>query len=122
MNKSNLEYAKQYYDWIVKKDLNNINNLLHDAIEFVGPMCAIKGKAEVFSAISGYANIVENIEIIENFSNADKVMLTYILTFQKQKSRAAVMLTFTNNLIKKLDLYYDPTPFLNMRNDIFRDE
>ncbi len=121
MNKSNLDTAKQYYEWIIKKDLNNISNLLHDAIEFTGPMCTIKGKAEVFSAIAGYAKIVEDIEIIENFSNNTKVMLTYLLTFQSQKSRAAVMLTFENNLIKKLDLYYDPTPFLNMRNDIFNE-
>lgn len=121
MNKSNLEYAKQYYDWIVKKDLNNINNLLHETIEFVGPMCTIKGKSEVFSAITGYAKIVEDIEIIDKFSSNDKVMLTYLLTYQGQKSRAAVMLTFANNLIKKLELYYDPTPFLNMRNDIFND-
>ncbi|MGY3804984.1 nuclear transport factor 2 family protein [Pigmentibacter ruber] len=120
MNKSNLEIAKQYYAYIVDKNINKLSSLLHEEVEFVGPMSSIKKKENVLQAIEGYAQIVQNIEIIECFTNGEKVMLTYLLTFQKMTSRAAVQLNFKNRLIEKLELYYDPTPFINFRDRIFR--
>ncbi|WGL60303.1 hypothetical protein QEJ31_01635 [Pigmentibacter sp. JX0631] len=119
MRKSNIELAKQYYAWIVEKNINNLSELLDEEIEFVGPMSSIKKKENVLRAIEGYSQIVQNIEILESFANGEKVLLTYLLTFQNKTSRAAVQLNFKNHLIEKLELYYDPTPFINFRERIF---
>lgn len=119
MNNCNLSVARQYYAWVVKKDISNISRILHEEIEFIGPMSSLRGKAAVFAAIAGYANLVQDIDIIDEYAKNDKVLLTYLLLFQNKRSRAAVQLTFEDHKIRKLELYYDPTPFLSLRNDIF---
>ncbi|WP_186649548.1 nuclear transport factor 2 family protein [Fluviispira vulneris] len=113
MINKNLDMALNYYSFVVQKKINEIEKLLHPDVEFISPIKALHGKENVTPWIADYCNFAQEIEVRAKFSHDDQVMLAFDLTSVAGKSRAAVLMTFLNQSIKKIELFFDASPFLN---------
>jgi len=89
---------------------------LHPDIHFVAPMGESTGKEAVLEAVKRFLTVIKKIEIREKFGYDDKVMLVYDLIYGESSTlcRTAVLMNFENNLILKLELFYDARPFGNL--------
>ena len=110
----NMETAIRYYQWIVLKDVLKIETVLHANVTLNTPMGSCIGKENVLNAVEKYSQIVKKIEIKEKMSRENKVMLVYTLLSDVGETQTAVLLTFVDYLIFKIELFYDPQPFLKI--------
>lgn len=120
----NLNLAEVYYGALLSKDFNKMSNCLHEEVDFVGPLAAIKGKEHVVLAAKNLSNLIKDIHIRAKFSAQNQIMFAYDFLFPKPIGclRAAVLMNFTDNLISKIELFYDGAPFLESANKIFKDK
>ena len=62
-----------------------------------------------------------DIKIRSKFAHQNQIMLAYDFMFPQAfgKLRAAVLMEFTNQLISKIELFYDGRPFEDKKSEIF---
>ncbi len=123
-NDNNLEIAESYYSFMLKKDFDTMESYLHDNVHFVGPLAEMHGKDAVVSAAKNLSQILQDICIRSKFKSHDQIMFAYDFMFPELigKLRAAVLMEFTDQLISKIELFYDGIPFVEKRNEIFESE
>ena len=94
---------------------------LHTDIEFIGPLSNMKGRKPVAEAARNLSSILHNIEIRSRFSDGNQIMLAYDFMFPEPigKLRAAVLMNFKENLIARIELFYDARPFEERKSEIF---
>jgi hypothetical protein len=113
MQHNNLELAESYYTAMNNKDLSSMGKCLHDNISFLGPLAEITGKDAVLTAVSNLLPLFKAVTIRAKFSSDDKVMVAYDLdcTVPIGVLRIAALLTFENDLISRMELFFDARPF-----------
>ncbi len=109
----NLKSAENYYGSMLKKDFDTMARYLHQNVEFIGPLSKAHGKAEVIEAAKSFSNALLDISIRSRFACDDRIVLIYDLTFSasSEKLPAAVMMNFTDNLISRIEVFYDTKLF-----------
>jgi hypothetical protein len=117
----NLSLAESYYNAMLAKDFDKMASYLHDNVHFIGPLAEIHGKEAVASAAKNFGRILQDIQIRSRFVAGDQIMFAYDMIVPEPigKFRAAALMEFTDQLIAKIELFYDASPFQEKKNEIF---
>jgi hypothetical protein len=120
-NNNNLATAINYYHAMVQKNFDAMASYLHKDVLFIGPLSNMSGKDAVVSAAKNLSQILGDIKIRTKFASHNQIMLAYDFMFPDPigKLRAAVLMTFTDQLISEIELFYDARPFEEKKNEIF---
>ena len=118
---NNLKSAKNYYKAMLAKDFDKMASYLHDNVHFIGPLAEMHGKEAVVSVAKNFGGILQDIQIRSRFSSGNQIMFAYnmIVPAPIGKFRAAVLMEFTDQLISKIELFYDASPFEEKKSEIF---
>lgn len=121
---SNLAIAETYYHEMLAKNFDLMGKCLHSDVHFIGPLAELSGKNAVVEAARKLSGLLDDIEIRARFSTGDQIMLAYDFKFHMPvgKLRAAVLMTFQNKLISRIELFYDGRPFAEKKDEIFSQE
>lgn len=121
MHIDNKAIAVAYYTAMKEKNVAGCEVLLHEDVQFVGPLATMIGKPAVVSAIKNFAAILKDINIRAAFGTEDQAMLAYDMVFPEPigNLRAATLMNIKDGLIVKLELFYDARPFEKKREEIF---
>ncbi len=115
--KDNLTLAKNYYREMVLKNVDVMAAYLHPDIILISPFANLSGKDTVVNAAKHHMNILEDMILTAEFSHNDQVMLAYEMILKEPigKLRSASLISFTDNLISKIELFYDTRPFFQKK-------
>ncbi len=110
-----------YYHAMLQKDFDTMASRLHPDVHFIGPLAEMHGKESVVLAAKNLSQILSNIQIRSRFTADNQIMFAYDFMFPEPigKLRAAVLMEFTNQLISKIELFYDGRPFEEKKSEIF---
>lgn len=113
MSQDLIKLGKAYYEAMAKKDAQAIEKMLHDEVSFLSPMGEFKGKIAVFSWVKGFLPNFESLHICSVCSNEKQAMVAYDIKFPGLENvvRGAALLSFSNNLIKNIELFFDKSGF-----------
>ncbi len=119
-----LSIAENYYHAMLQKDFDTMASCLHPDVHFIGPLAEMRGKEAVVSAAKNLSQILNNIQIRSRFAAGHQIMFAYDFMFPEPigKLRSAVLMEFTNQLISKIELFYDGRPFEEKKSEIFSQE
>lgn len=120
-NDSNLAIAERYYREMLAKNFDAMAKSLHPNVHFIGPLAEMTGKDAVVEAAKNLSGLLEDIEIRAKFSSGNQIMFAYDFMFPKPigKLRASVLMDFEDELISKIELFYDGKPFEEKKDEIF---
>lgn len=109
----NEKIAEAYYLAMGNKNTSEMGKFLHPEIHFVAPLVTISGKENVLEGAKGFVSILNNITIRAICGSGDQVMMAYDLDFPLPIGilRVAALLTVNNNLIEKIELFFDARSF-----------
>lgn len=121
VNSDNLTIAETYYNQMLQGNFVAMEKCLHPDVLFIGPLAKMNGKDAVISAAKNLCQILSDIKIRSKFVSGNQIMFAYDFIFPKPigKLRAAVLMEFTDQLISKIELFYDGRPFGEKKNEIF---
>ncbi|MGX6960348.1 MAG: nuclear transport factor 2 family protein [Rickettsia endosymbiont of Pentastiridius leporinus] len=121
MTDSNLNKAVNYYTAMRDKNFDEMAACLHPNIHFIGPLSVMDGKESVVEAAKNFAMFFKNLTISEKFYANDKVMLALEFDCPEPINlfRGASLLSFNENLISRIELFYDARPFVKKKEEIF---
>jgi ketosteroid isomerase-like protein len=113
MSEKNIAIAVAYYQAMNKKDLSAMEKYLHPEVRLIGPLADITGKDAVLDSVKHLIAFFNKLTIRAQFGAEDRVMLAYDINFPAPIgiSRAAVLLTFQDDLIIRYELFFDARPF-----------
>lgn len=117
----NLKVAMNYYSAMLKKDFDRMSSYLHENVHFIGPLAEMQGRDTVVSAAKNLSQILGDIKIRSKFAHQNQIMFAYDFMFPEPigKLRAAVLMEFKDQLISKIELFYDGRPFEEKKSEIF---
>lgn len=120
-NQKNLVLAEAYYIAMDKKDIEGIAKCLHPDVEFIGPLDQRSGKENLLEAVKGFTAFIKHIRVRAKFASGNQAMIAYDADCPEPIGiiRAAALMTFKNDLIAKIELFYDARPFEVKKNEIF---
>lgn len=112
-NKNNVAIAETYYRQMLQRNFDAMADCLHPDVNLIGPLAEIYGKNSVVDSAKNLRKILNHIEIHSKFSSENQVMFAYDFIFDKPigKLRAAVLMDFEDQLISKIELFFDGKPF-----------
>lgn len=121
MSDTNLNIALTYYQAMNHKDATTIEKCIHADITVRSPLAVVKGKEAVLKAAKGFYTFCENLEICAQFSADNQVMLAINANFPAPVGliRTASLLTFKDDLIYEIELFYDPRAIESNQEKIF---
>lgn len=122
-NTNNIAIAEAYYRAMGEKNIEGIDKHLHSDVLFVGPLAEIRGKIGVLESAKAILNFFKTLTIRATFGSEDQVMIAYDLDCPApiEKFRVAALLTFKEDLITKIELFYDASPFQRKDEEILRE-
>lgn len=111
---NNLAIALAYYKAMSQKDLSALGQFLASDVHLIGPLAELSGKDAVLKSVQHLASLFQKLTVRAHFASGDQVMLAYDIEFPAPigVSRAAVLLTFKNDLISRYELFFDARPFV----------
>ncbi|MBS0625337.1 MAG: nuclear transport factor 2 family protein [Verrucomicrobia bacterium] len=109
----NLSLAVAYYTCVSKKNIDEAAKYVHEDVEFSAPLAKAKGKTLFLDAVRNFSSFFKNLTIREQCESQDKVMLAYDVEFPDPIGHvpSAVLLSFHDGLISRVELFYDARPF-----------
>ena len=121
MSENNLNLAAAYYRAMNEKNLAGIEKCLHPEVRFIGPLAEMTGKEAVLESVKQFFLIFNKLTIRTKLGSDDQAMVVYDLDFPAPIGlfRAAAFMTFEDNLIVRLELFYDARPFEKKKEEIF---
>lgn len=113
MTEKNVATAKAYYLSIDNKNVSDVERTLHPDVQLVSPLARIEGKELVLNAVKRFMTVFNKLTIRTACGSADQVMLVYDLDCPDPIGlvRTAVLMNFKNNLIARIELFFDARPF-----------
>lgn len=110
---NHITIVENYYDSMMRQDFETMGGHLHPDIIFIAPLAEMSGKEPVVEAAKGLSKVLDKIEIRSKFSAGNQIMLAYDLFFPEPigKLRASVLMDFQDDLISRIELFYDGRPF-----------
>lgn len=120
----NLNLAESYYNAMLAKDFDKMASYLQTDVHFIGPLAEMQGKEQIVTAAKNFGGILQDIQIRSRFASHDQIMFAYDMVVPPPigKFRAAALMEFTDQLISKIELFYDASPFQEKKSEIFEDD
>ena len=118
---SNLRVAEEYYQHMLQKDFALMESCLHPNVCLIGPLAEVDGRDQVVLAAKNLSQILGDITIRARFASGDQVMLAYDFIFSGPigELRAAVLMRFEDDLISRIELFFDGRQLEDKKADIF---
>jgi ketosteroid isomerase-like protein len=116
----NVASAEAYYQAMHNKDLAGVARHLHPDVRFLGPLADLTGKEAVLEAAKRFVSLTKSLKVRAKFGSDNTAMLAYDVDFGEPIGicRSAVMMTFNDGLITRIELFYDARPFeKNLKKD-----
>lgn len=115
MNTNNLTVAKALYTAIGKKNLASVEQYIHPDIKFISPFSQIRGKTSYLDTVNGFTNMFNSLTIRAAFASDNQAMIVYDVDFPAPIgiTPTAVLITFKDELIIKIELFFDARAFQN---------
>ncbi|HSW93003.1 MAG TPA: nuclear transport factor 2 family protein [Gammaproteobacteria bacterium] len=115
MNNFILSIAEAYYATLAEKNVSAIEKYLHPDVKLVSPLAEESGKIAVLQAIAQAASLFNTLIIRAKFCYDNQAMLAYDVNFPEPVGNiaSAVLMTFQDNLILKIELFYDARKIQN---------
>lgn len=109
----NVMTAEAYYQALGKKDISSLEPLLHPDVEFVAPLAKTKGKEALLEGAEQFASFFKTLTIHAKFGDGDKAVIVYDLDCPSPVGtfRAVALMSFKDELISRIELFYDARPF-----------
>lgn len=120
MSKNNVTSAVAYYRAMNDKNLADMEKFLHPDFRFLGPLADITGKnAYLQSQKQFFLPSFIKLTIRAQFGFGDHVMLAFDLDCPAPVGtlRTAVLMTFRDDLITRIEAFFDPRPVLQAKPD-----
>ena len=113
MSEKNMIIAESYYKAMGNKDLEGIAKYLHPDVQFIAPLAKMTEKDAVLEAAKKFFSLFNTLEIRAKFGSADQAMLVYDLNCPAPIGifRAAALMTLKDDLIVRIELFFDTRPF-----------
>lgn len=117
----NVTIAEHYYQAMLAHDFDTMASYLHDNVYLISPLAELDGKEAVVAAAKNLSQLLRDIQFRAKFAAHDQIMFAYDFIFSAPIGtlRSAVLMTFADNLIAKIELFYDGRPFVAQKNEIF---
>jgi SnoaL-like protein len=114
MTSKNLSQAIAYYHAMNNKKIDEMAQYLAPEVQLISPLSELSGKAAVLEAAQRLFQVFNRIDIRAKFSNDDQVMLALNMDCPApiETLRTAVLQSFENNLITRIELFLDPRPLV----------
>lgn len=111
MQNENVAIAEAYYKAWGEKNVEKMEQYLHQDVQLIGPIANLKGKAMVVEALKRGGPHTVNIRA--KFGSGNQTMLALDMSFLDPigNLRSAVLMTFKEGLIAKIELFFDPRIF-----------
>jgi len=121
MSEKNLEIAVAYYQAINNKDPETAGAYLHPDVKLISPLAILSGKDSVLEALRGFTQRCNKVVIRAQFGSDNQVMLALDVEFPAPigNLRAAVLMTFKDNLIQVNEMFYDGRQVITEKEAIF---
>lgn len=118
---NHLKIAKAYYQAMLNKDLEAISDYLAENVHIISPLGEVNGKPGVLEAAQNLMKLLHDINFRTECAFDDHVVMVYDFLFPEPvgKLRAAGWLSFANDKIVNIELFYDGRPFERMKQQIF---
>lgn len=117
----NIGIAESYYTAMKEGDFDKLSSYLHRNVTLISPLAEVLGKDDVLNAAKNFSKLFNALEIKAKFSEGNQVVLLNEFLFPEPigRFRAVTLMTIKDNLIEKLELFYDARPFAVKKEDIF---
>lgn len=121
MGRNHLAIAEAYYTAVGEKNIAGIEKYLHPDVQFSGPLAQLMGKKTVLEATKNFANMFQALTIRAKLAAENQAMIVYDVECLAPIGRvsSAALMTFENELIVKIELFYDARPFEEKKDEIF---
>jgi len=121
MNENTVARAEEYYKLVGEKNVEGIKEFLHPDVDFQGPLATLKGKEAVIEATSNFMKMFKSLEIRAKFGSEDQAMVVYDVDIPGVMDNfpGASWLSFRDGLIVRIQLFYDGTRIVQMKDKIF---
>ncbi len=95
------------------KDLEEIAKYLHPEVHFIGPMVETSGKERVLQSAKRMFGLLKELQVRSKFASGDQAIFTYdfICADPIGVCRTAELMTFKDDLISRIELFFDARPF-----------
>ena len=113
MNQDLLAIAEAYCAAMSEKNLAGLEQYLHPDVQFMGPLGQASGKKAYLEATEGFMGVFKAYTVRKMFSSGNQVMVVYDVDFPEPigQCRTAGLMTFSNELIIGIELFFDARPF-----------
>lgn len=117
MEINNIKLAEEYYKLIGQKNAEGFKKLLHPDVEFSSPVATLNGKEAVIESTSNFMNVIKSFKIRAKFGEQDQAMIVYNVDIPGvvKEFPSASLLTFRDQLIVKIELFFDGSPFIEKK-------
>ena len=124
MSEKILDSALAYYKSMSEKNIPELEQYLHPDVQVISPLATVTGIPSVLEASKGFVQIFKSLTVQAQFSSNNQVMLLLDLDCLESIGffRSAVMMTFSDNLIIRNELFYDTRPLEKYKENIFSRE
>lgn len=114
---SNKACAHAYYEAMQAKDISEMKQYLHANVELTSPLAHLTGRDAVLDAVSKLFPLFHTLEIRATFGSNAGAMVVYDFNFMGPLGivRTAALLTINDDLITRIELFFDARPFDSSR-------
>jgi SnoaL-like protein len=114
MAEDNLAHGVAYYQAMNDKKVDQMAQYLALEVQLISPLSELSGKDAVLEAAQRLFQVFHRIDIRAQFSSGDQVMLALNMDCPLPIGaiRTAVLQSFKNNLITRIELFLDPRPLV----------
>ena len=121
MHTNNVAVAEEYYTLIGEKNAEGIKKHLHPNVELYSPLAIVKGKEAVFKAASNFINMIKSLTIRAKFGAGDQAMIVCdsAIPGMVESFPTASLLSFRDELIVKIELFYDGGRLVEKKEEVF---
>lgn len=114
MSKNNMAIAQTYYTAIAGKDITGVEKCLHPDVTFSAPIAKMNGKIAVLEGTKNFMTMFTSYTVRAVCESNDQVMLAYDILCPSPIGLVptAALLTFQEQLVIKIELFYDARPFI----------
>jgi len=113
MNQNNVTIAKAFYTAMGEKKIEEMGKYLHPHIQFSAPLDKVEGKETYLETVKNFADFFKTVTIRATFGEGNQAMVIYDLGFPAPLGNvpSAALMTLSEGLITRIELFYDARPF-----------
>ncbi len=118
-NKTNVAVA--YYEAMNHKNIDFIEKRVHPNVHFIGPLAEFTGKEAYLDSVKKFFNLFKSIQIRQQFGSEDQAIIVYDVDCPEPIGilRAVALLKFKEDLISRVELFYDARSIEKKGKEIF---